>query len=193
MVSLGIIAVITGVILLNQSYYTDSASLSNVADEIALRVSEAQAYGVAVKQLTPGSSDFSIAYGVSVSILSSGSPTSYIIFADRNANKIYDGTWACDTGGSSECLEKITLPNGNYVDSLCNIKTSGPVVCNNVRRVDITFLRPNPEASMVFFNTAGQTYVPSSIAGEQIGLKSPTGLLRYVSVYLSGQVSVQNQ
>src|SRR4051812_18423829 len=113
MVCVGIMLVILSVIFLNQSSYTEVASLNNTTDDLSLNIRESQVYGVAVKELTPGSSNFTASYGVAVSLLASGSNASYIRFADTNSNTFYDGNWSCPQGSNSECLEQFTLERGN--------------------------------------------------------------------------------
>lgn len=178
-------------ILSSQSTYVDGAALSNVADEIGLTISQAQAYGIAVKELTPGSDDFSISYGIALSKIGEGSNLAYLFFADRNGNHAYDGSWSCVTGGSEECLEKKNISRGNYIDSICIISLSDAEDCDAVGRVDISFTRPETEAHIVFFDNSEAPYTPSSLKGAKIVLKSPTGASRSVVVYESGHVSVQ--
>lgn len=190
MVTITIVTVIITTVVRSQSSFVDGAALANLADEIGLTLSQAQAYGIAVRQLSPGSSDFSAAYGLTVSTLNAGDSLAYLFFADRNANRSYDGTWACVLGGSSECLEKKTISRGNYVDSVCSIRTSGTDQCSNIARVDISFKRPNLEAQLTFYNSAGNLYVPPNLTGAKIVLKSQSGLTRYIRVYQSGQISV---
>lgn len=190
LVSITIVAVILTIIVLNQSTYTDTAALSNLADEIGLTVSQAQAYGIGVKEFTPGSSEFNSAYGLTFSLLSTGSNKAYLSFADRDGNSIYSGNWSCPLGGTSECLEKFNISRGNYIQSLCIIRTSGVDLCD-VGRVDIIFVRPSTEAQIFFFNNGGQQYSPGSIKGAQIVLKSPRGSTRSVIIYGTGQISVQ--
>ncbi len=183
--------VILTTLAFGHSTYTEVAALNNLADTMALDIREAQVYGIAVKELDTGSSNFSTPYGVSFSLLGSGSNAAYIIFADRDSDHAYDGTWACDTGGSAECLRRVDLTQGIYIDSLCNIKPNNIVSCDFVRRADVTFVRPNAEATITFFLSDGTSYNPANPIGEQITLKSPSGLTKKVKVYFSGQVSVQ--
>ena len=191
LVSLGIMGVILSVIALNQRTYTEAALLTNTADELGLSMSEAQAYGVAVKERAAGSADFNAAFGVSLSILESGSTGAYLLFTDRNGNQYYDGSWECTTGGASECIERVNLRGGNYIDSFCILRTAGGDICNNVSRVDVSFRRPEPEAELKFFNSGGSDYAPANIKGASITIKSPSGLVKTVIVYNSGQISVQ--
>ena len=94
LVSLAIMAVITTVIMFNQGNYTDAAALRNAADDLGLTFTEAQTYGIAVRERQADSSDFTSAYGVSITLLEQGAQTGYISFFDRNANEYYDSGWA---------------------------------------------------------------------------------------------------
>jgi|SRR3989344_4802333 len=190
LVSISIVSVILTVIVLNQSTYTDSIALFNLADEISSTVSQAQAYGIGVREFSPGSSEFSISYGLTFNILASGSNKAYLSFADRNNNKIYDGNWSCPTGGASECLGKVDITRNSFIESLCVVRVSAADICT-VGRVDISFARPNTEAQILFFNNGGQLFNPANMKGAKIVLESSGGLTRLVTVYATGQISVQ--
>jgi hypothetical protein len=192
LVSIGIMLVIISIVIFNQSKYTTGAAIQNAANDISLALRQAQVYGVSVKEFTPGSNDFSPAYGMSFNILSSGGNNAYIFFADRGVqNGRYDGVWACALGGASECLDKTTMGQGNIISGLCQILPPNVEVCN-LGRVDITFLRPSTDARFAFFHsTGGQISLPNA-KGVRIKLTSPsTGLIRSVVIYRTGQISVQ--
>lgn len=188
LVSISILSIILTVIVLNQSTYTDGAALTNLADEISSTISQAQAYGIGVKGL---SNDFSASYGVTFSLLSSGSNTAYLNFVDRNDDKIYGGDWSCPMGGASECLSRVDISRGNIIDRICAVKISGSDNCN-VARVDISFTRPSTEAQIALFNSSGNpSSLQSNEKGVRVELKSPRGATRSVTVYKTGQISVQ--
>jgi prepilin-type N-terminal cleavage/methylation domain-containing protein len=189
LVTLSIVAVILSVIVFNQSTYTERLGLANLADDMTLTLSRAQSYGIAVRELTPGSSDFSAAYGISVSLLPTGSPNAYIYFADRNLNGVYDGDWTCPTGGASECLEKVEMKQGNFVESICLIAENGLEDCVAPRRIDISFARPKTEAVIKAFDSAGQSIDTSTTKGAKLSLKSPKNYQRLVVAYKVGQIS----
>ncbi|MDO8565245.1 MAG: type II secretion system protein [bacterium] len=191
LVSITIVSIILGVLVWNQRSYTDTAALASLADDLSLTVSQAQAYGIAVRELTIGSSDFTASYGLTLSLLGTGSNSAYLFFADRNDNDYYDGAWTCPVGGASECLEKVNIPHSNYIDSICVVVISGADQCNTASRIDILFVRPETEARMTFFNSSGGVFVPASMKGVRIVLKSPAGATRSVIVYKTGQISVQ--
>ncbi|MBI2065602.1 MAG: type II secretion system protein [Candidatus Zambryskibacteria bacterium] len=124
------------------------------------------------------------------SLLTFGSNTAYLYFADRNGDEYYNGDWSCPIGGASECLEKVDILRGNYIEDICALRTSGTDLCN-LGRVDISFARPNIEAVIHFFNNGGEFYNPANIKAAEIRLKSPGGAARSVIVYTTGQISVQ--
>lgn len=191
LISISIVSIILSVVLSNQSTYTDGIALSNLADEISLTISQAQVYGIGVKELTPGSSEFNVSYGLAFSLLGSGFDKTYLSFADRNSNEFYDGDWSCPVGGASECLEKVSISRGNRIGSLCAVLASGGDLCDNVGRIDVSFARPKTQAQLKFFNTLGQSFNPSGSIGAKVMLISPGGATRAVTVYNTGQVSVE--
>ncbi|PIP56023.1 MAG: hypothetical protein CO183_01600 [Candidatus Zambryskibacteria bacterium CG_4_9_14_3_um_filter_42_9] len=190
LVSISIVTVILTTVVMNQSTYNDTNALSNLAYQISSDIAQARAYGIGVRELTPGSSEFTASYGLTFSLLGSGSDKAYIFFADRNDNSIYDGNWSCPTGGTSECLGKTDITRNNYMDSLCVVRSSGSDLCN-VGRIDIIFVRPSTEAQIEFFNTGGESFNPSGMIGARIVLNGPGSLTRSVVVYSTGQISVQ--
>lgn len=192
-VSISIVAVILTVVLLNQSTYTDSLALTNLADEVSLTISQAQAYGIGVKEFIPGSNQFNYSYGLSFSLLNpiGFNKKIYLYFVDRNNDNFYNGDNTCPVGGSSECLEKFDITRDNYIYSLCVVMALGAEDCN-VGRVDVSFKRPKTEAQFIFFNTSGIAFSPPNLLGARIVLKSPSGANRSVIVYNTGQISVNN-
>ena len=190
MVSIGIVILMIAVIVPSQSRYTDGLALSNLADEVSLMITQAQAYGVGVREFAPGSSEFSAAYGLAFSLLSSGSPTAHIYFADRNANRVYDGDWGCAVGGTSECLGKTNFYRGNYISAICIFRYIGGAQCG-IGRTDVSFIRPKIEPQLVFFNLGGQSIDLPNTIGAKIKFSSPAGAVRSVTVYKTGQITVQ--
>lgn len=192
-VSIGIMLAIISITFYNQSKYSNGVALKNAANEMSLAIRQAQVYGISVKEFTPGSNDFTPAYGISLNTLTGGWGNSYILFADRPTyDSIYNGTSACATGGSSECLDKIALPANITVTNLCAVQASGNQICNPTGRIDITFLRPSTDARFVLYNGAGNLFSPANMVGVKITLTSSTsGQSRSVMVYTTGQISVQ--
>ena len=191
LITIIIVSVMLTIIVTSQSKYTDRLVLSNLANEISLTLSQAQAYGSGVREFNPGSNEFDISYGLTFSLLGSGSNSAYLYFADRDSDDIYDGAWSCPIGGTSECLERTNISRGNTIESICSIGTSGSENCSTPGRIDISFNRPDTEAQLIFFNTSGTVYVPTNMSGVRIILRTPTTATTSVVVSSTGQISVQ--
>jgi prepilin-type N-terminal cleavage/methylation domain-containing protein len=191
MVTVSIMLIILGTLVFHQSTYSDGAALNNLADTIGLTLRQAQIYGISVKEFNTGSNNFSVAYGADFDILPSAGNNAYIFFADLSPqNGIYDSGWSCPIGGTSECITKSSITGGNTISSLCEIPLTGPNNCS-IGRIDITFLRPEITANMAFFDSAGNPLSLSGVKGAQIKLLSPGGSTRSVTIYTTGQISVE--
>lgn len=188
LVSIGIMVVILGVVAFGQQKYTEATSLTNLADEIAIAVSQSQAYGNAVRETSVGSDNFESGYGISIGFLEDGGEFSYIYFADIDGSQYYDGDLSCST---PECVQKVNITRGNYIESFCVLRTQGSDQCGVAERVDISFARPETDAVIKIFNSGGNSYNTPNLEGVQINLESPGGLTKSVIVYKTGQVSVQ--
>ncbi len=171
-----IIAFISAVLLARHNQFSGSILITNLAYEMALSVRQAQVYGLASRE-SPVGGGFTIGYGVH---FESTNPTYFIFFADLNGNHRYDG------GG--ELIERYDIRYGNQLSNLCATQSGGTVECSSsgaINYIDISFLRPNPDAFMRTSNFAG-TY-----RSLQLSVVSPQGVTRSVSVYSTGQISVQ--
>ena len=192
LVSISILFIIASTVVLNQSRYTDGAALSNLAEELSLNISRAQSYGIGVREVVPGSSDFSASYGLVFSTSFPSANLAYVFFADRNDNQGYDGGWGCQVGIAEECVERVEMTGGNYVDSLCLVFTNGaPEDCSSVGRVDFIFTRPNVGVQFTFHDVNGSAFTPAALKGSKITLKSPKDEVRSVTLYTNGQIAVQ--
>ncbi len=192
-ITLGIAGMIFAVVLFNQGDFIDRFALSSAATDFELMVRQAQVFGVSVREFSPSSSEFQIAYGVSVilSSLVSGGDSFAISFADRGArNGFYDGTATCVVDSSSECLQRFNFERGIRISNICFIPHSGPEQCGGVARTDITFNRPDPAARIVLIDGASEI-IPMPIKGVRIEFESPRGNKRSVVVFITGQISLQ--
>lgn len=191
LVTISIMLVILGTLVFNQSSYSDGAALQNLADTIGLTLRQAQIYGISVKELGTGSNNFSAAYGADFDVTDPAYKTSYIFFADLPPyNEIYDSGQSCPLGGSSECIAKTTITQGDSISSICEIPLAGGNNCS-MGRVDITFLRPEINAQIVFFDASGHQLSLTGVKGAEIELVSPSDATRSVTVYTTGQISVK--
>jgi prepilin-type N-terminal cleavage/methylation domain-containing protein len=198
-VTLGIMVVITSVTLANYNKFGGKVLLRTTAYEMALAAREAQTYGISVRKvgfINYGSglqtvldadtySEFQPAYGLH---FSAGSPTSYTMFADtyKDNGIISRG----EDGLRNTNLEDVTIYNigkGYKINKLC-AGTDGKCVsvCESCTgSLDITFKRPEPDASIRFGGDTNKVYDKANIE-----LISPRGDSVHVLVEVSGQISV---
>jgi prepilin-type N-terminal cleavage/methylation domain-containing protein len=185
-VTTAIMAVLMGIVLSNQSTYSQSTLLNNTAVDASLLVRQAQVSGVSVREYQTGTGNFNAAYGA---MFERG--LGYYFFADLPPRDgYYDDAASCPTGAGKECLSLTTPPQGVSVDSICSITTSDVTTCN-VGRVDITFIRPDVDAHFVFWDTAMQPLSVPGVKGVKIIFKTSAGVEKSVVVYTTGQISIQ--
>ncbi len=167
LVSISIFTLITSVAVYNHAKFNNSVLLTNLAYEIGLSVRQAQFYGISVRQ--NASFSFNSGYGVH---FNPATPTAYTLFEDKTGGTSH--VW-----DSGEDLQNFTISKGNKILKVC---VDGN--CNSTI-VDISFIRPNPDA---FITTGGSN---GSYKGEaDICVASPDGTVRKVIVESTGQISV---
>lgn len=180
LVVMSIFSVISLIVLANHSRFNSSVLLGSLAYKIALSVREAQVYGLSVRGQ---STSFQVGYGVHFA-----GGTTYTLFADMDGNKMYDTI--ADNGFPADVIVKAyTLSQGHLISDFCGIQVSGTRQCavgSVITYLDVVFLRPDPDASMVSNIFAP----PSSYSSAEITVSSPQGSTRKVTVASTGQVSV---
>ncbi len=195
LVVVSIIAVISTVIIFNHKKFNDNLELTNLSYEVALALRQAQVYGVSTKDFNdPTATEeerFGLAYGVHFDIKY---PTSFVFFADRDGDKKYTGSSTdCADGSPDACLELFNIGKGNKIKDLCDIQSNGNYDCgpgNSVikNEAHITFIRPEPDATLRFTNNAHEAVsTPNTMA---ICLVSPQGKIKEIRVYKTGQISI---
>lgn len=166
LVSVAIFTLITTTAVFNNAQFNGNVILTNLAYEIALSVRQAQFYGITVKQSS--ASAFDSGYGIHFNM---STPTNYLLFEDRpTPNKTYD---------VGEAIETYMLRKGNSISKICLTQSSS---CQSVQSVDISFVRPNPDA---FIRSGGSSYSKAEVC-----LSSPLGNKRKIIVESTGQISV---
>lgn len=176
LVVIGIIAILTGFILLRQSRFNSSTLLRSLSYSVALSARQAQVYGTSVfGTSTPTGVSYAPGYGVS---FSSGDPTHYVLFADLSGN--YDYTTAL-----SQQVRFFSLYRGFSIRSFCGV-TALSENCSSTGAItwlSVVFKRPNPEA--LVYASDGGNYV-----GARIQLRSGDGSTRSITISSTGQISV---
>lgn len=169
----GIVVIISAIMLANHAAFGGSITLRNLAYDIALSLREAQTYGISVRQFQ---GDFSAGYGVHIRL---SSPTEYILFADGvTQNSVYD---------AGELVRSASIAGGFHIADVCIVpagQSSELCAGDGVTQVDITFVRPEPDAHIRYNGT-------TAAQSARIVLQSPRGDQKNVIVETAGQISVQ--
>ncbi len=201
-----IIIILSVITVINFSNNKEIVSLQSDAENLLLNIRKTQSLAMAVNNA--GSGNYQNGYGMYLTAVLGNppgpqeiDPFSYIIFSDfensaggkdwdraylenSTANPCGTPVWA-----TSECVEKITMDNMNYVSSIELCDTS----CTGTDFISITFLRPNLDA--YFCTTAssgGGCTSPISAGYAKITLKSPdTGKSKIINVWSTGQISLE--
>ncbi len=205
-----IIAIITVGVIFNHNQLSDELQLRHSADVLALKLREAQAFGLGVREVTnpPAglNSDevFQAAYGVFFDTVhpddetTEGDNTKFIYFVDLpetdqfNGNGVYDYSGdPFDCSAHEECIEVVTFGGGNAVSAACT-ELSG--ACRYIEKgdapsagiVQVTFGRPDPLADI-------QTPVGRVLRYMKVGLVSPQNNHLTITVSDNGAISITGE
>lgn len=171
LVTIGIFVLITGVLLSNYGRFSGTTVIDNLAHEVALSIRQAQVFGIGVQEFGVGTGIFP-SHGINYK---ESSPTILRLFADTNTDQRFQ---------EGELAEQFTLRRGNEIIRVCGYITSD-AECTELSELNVTFIRPNPEATIVGIPDEGQ------YSFARITLESPRGLTRSVVIWSSGQVAIE--
>lgn len=178
MVSIGIFAIITAVVIFNHGKFNSSINVTNLSYELALAIREAQVYGLAVKQEAGNDISEDYAYGVYFNI---NNPQTFYIFADKDSNQQFDPTGGDLCDGTEECQERIEIRGDVEISNLASNQT------DPAEQLTILFLRPNPVAIIHDDGTEQRSTATIELHSDRAE-KS-----KLIMVELSGQISVQDK
>lgn len=175
LVTLSLFVVLTIIVIFSQSKFNGSILLTNLAYDVALTARQAQSFGVNVRENTLDNSSgtsFKHAYGVHFNTTDT---KHFILFSDSVGG---DGKY--DSGADS-LVNKYSIKRGSYISDICvGVSPS----CSSVNTLDITFLRPNPDAII-------KSDISSADANEaKITISSSDEKTRTVIVNATGQISI---
>ena len=184
-VSIAIFALLTSFVIVNHRSVGNRTNVDSIAHEIALWIRDAQVSSMGVRLTAAGNDNFTSGYGVH---FDTTNRTRFIFFADRDRN----GIFSLAAGDTAE--QTINLLRGYTVTAICGGHSgTGAMNCGGAAGLgattflDISFKRPNPDASIRGQTIGGaDTFSPARVI-----VTSPRGLTRMVVVYATGQVSVQ--
>lgn len=214
LVVVAIIAIVSSVIMFNYSDFSSNVSVRNLSQEVALAIRKAQTYATSVRSVDGTAivdSSAYAGYGISFSTNDIAadqylpSNKRFMLFVDipegSGTDSEYTGTYtqvqsqACGTPTSSynECIESFGITTSDKILAICGgtdvaSYSSDVSTCTSVGSVDISFKRPSPDAKIIY---TPQNGTPIRSAYAQIVLESAKGLKRAITVWNTGQISVQ--
>ena len=172
MVSIGIFALMTALVVVKYGTFNQSVLLTNLAYDVALTVRTSQTYGLSVKAASDSGSSYSsptYAYGVNIGTTGN---TQFTLYADLNSDLSYD---------SGEEISTYSIKRGAVVNRVCADYGNDCTLGTNT--LDILFKRPDPQAIICVGTTCDYDVA-------KIELKATDGNVRTVVVRRNGQISV---
>ncbi len=204
-VVVAIIAAVSSVIIFNYSDFSTNVSVRNLAQEVALSIRKAQTYATSarpIEGLSGVDSQTFPGYGISFAVdgpltppdpMTPG-PKQFVLFAQTGSNgqNLYEkGTQCGNPAPDDECLESFTITTADKISSICAVVVSGsrPACFTDDADVAITFERPSPDAVICMRSNTAEYLC--DIPYVTLNLESAKGLKRSVTVWSTGQISVQ--
>ncbi|MFA6404849.1 MAG: type II secretion system protein [Candidatus Paceibacterota bacterium] len=194
LVSISIFVFMTALLLAKYGNFNQSVLMTNLAYDMVLTLRTAQTYGLSVQGDTSGSSPtFGQAYGVAFCKNTSCNGTSnnqnMIMFADNNKNGVYN------TGTPPDSIvANYSIKRGAKVLGFCDkqdgsgcISTGG--TNSSISSVDISFLRPDPNA--IICTTKNSSVDCNNNYIKVILQSSDASNIRSIVVRSTGQMSVE--
>ena len=164
-VTVGIFALISTLIITRNSQFDEEIFLSDMAYDVALSLRRAQSYGINVRG-SEGS--FDLPYGVHFT----AGTTTYELFVDTDGDEFYDEP--------EELIETYTLGRGTHVNALCDPGSKNFCALDELT---VTFHRPEPDAIIE----------QGSLSRAVIALRASRGEERFIFVESTGQFSIQHE
>lgn len=196
LVAIGVFVILTSVLLFNYNNFNKRLSLDILAHQLAQWVRDAQVSAMSVRQARTSVIAKYPGYGLHFDV---ATPLQFQYFADLDGDKQYDpltGGQKCGDPGSIECEKAINVLQGNRIEMICGSASSPiphpqgscPSGMETLQSLNIVFLRPNPDASIIGEHLLNST---TTYARADIMITTPKGYRRTVEVWTTGQISVQ--
>jgi prepilin-type N-terminal cleavage/methylation domain-containing protein len=202
-VVLTIFVIVTGLTIFDYRNFRTNISIQNLANDISLSIRKAQSYaiGARVTGIT-----FNNGYGVhftsanSAESALSGSNKSFIIFVDGIITGIQDKIYAYNLtdlvcGTANECNEVLSITTTDKIDAIYLNDSVTPIA--DTSALDISFLRPNPDARFCYRPVAINLYCDNttSITNAKIqisnGETDTNKRIKTITIWNTGQISVK--
>lgn len=183
LITISVMGIIAGTVFVQRSSFSESISLKNVAQEIAVAIRQAQVYGVSSRGSNLGDDFDEFSYGVYFNL---SNEQSFLMYRDTRGNRGYQP--------ADDLIETYQLPRDMRIRYICVHDDFDTTACNTADRDNlvIRFSRPHPDAQILTRNgneitIGGQDAVTAVIAIEEIDSERQ----RRVVVRSSGYITVE--
>lgn len=203
-VVLSIFSIISAVSIFNYQTFQDKVDIKNLSNDIALKVVEAQKSSLSGRLpiLAAANPDtWKPSYGLYFDL--APDPTNnppntgnkvFYYFVDLDQSKTFDhnGTYSCAQPQTNECLDKVSITKGNYIQEIkIFYQDSNGLPEEVLTNAAITFTRPNSGAFITSTNPVIDN-LNRSVDRVEIKVSSPgpdpaTALIK---VYTSGRIQI---
>lgn len=196
-----IFTIISSITIFNYSSFRSSASIQNLADDIALSIRKAQGYAIGVR----GYNSIFSGYGIHFTLKTqpdtpySGSNKSFVLFANISDPKVYNYSTMSPSCGDpiteNECLEVLNITSSDEISAIkIGLDNDEVIDAGAEGMVDIFFNRPNPEPTFCYMDGVadipGSCDQSSGISYVVIKITNRDGTSKAVSIWNNGQISV---
>jgi type II secretory pathway pseudopilin PulG len=213
LVVVAIFMMVTGIVIFNYANFRSSISTQNLADAISLSVRKAQSNAIGARAT---GDDFTYGYGVHFTtrkvntdairgVYLGGSNKSFILFTDigtgGTGDRMYtyapDDRSACGSkiDAGSECTEMLTITTLDEISAIYLNDEINPI--RDDAFVDVTFLRPNPDAYFCYKSNSNPTppcersndisHVRIEVSNAQNS--NQINAIRTITIWNTGQIS----
>ena len=201
---ISIFSIIAGTLLLNFSRFNRNITIQNLTQDIALHINAAQKEAISGRtndllascdrtqfDCTPRYGLYFVARGVNDSIM-----TGFGGIAGQSMLKFFDfvgpfdamlnsGYSTCGPNAATECLDNISLGQGNYISEIC---VGSGLACDNVIQdgISISFKRPFPNATIKDDSGVSYNYARITVTSPNVDTRS-----KDIVVTNLGQISIE--
>lgn len=206
-VVISIFSIIAGTLLVNFSRFGRSITLQNLAQDIALQINDVQKEAISgrtndfLASCDRLAEDCSPRYGIYLTSYGDGSNVNMMSYggnAGRSLfkfidyiggfdNKLENGFNACGASANTECLDNISLGQGNYISEICGSSASN-MSCDALitQGINIVFKRPFPDAIITGDDNTRYNYIRITITSPNADTPS-----KDIVVTKLGQISIE--
>ncbi len=179
---LGIFTFIASTVVFNYGKFQSKVDIKNLANEIAIKITEAQRGAVAGKINSSVSAGWKPAYGV---LFNTAFNNKFLYFIDLDNSNTCTGAQCSTFTVGGEVLEVITITKGNTIP-VSGLQISGAGCPSTVSNLAVVFTRPDSSPSL----TSSQITSGCTPTEALINVSSPVSMTGKIRIYATGRIQM---